>query len=179
MAAWQPTLEALVHERYPRLLARACLVTRSLADAEDLVQEALVATFSARARFTSLAEAEQYVRRALVTRSVDAERRRRSQQRVADRVAAEPERFAEIPVPGLTVPVEVALRELPARERACVVLRHLEDLSVRDTAALLRLSEGAVKRYTADGVAALAARLGVLLEAGTPTEDIYWRWTNA
>lgn len=45
--------------------------------------EALVAAFSAKARFGSLPEAEQYVRRALVTRSVDAGRRRRSQQRIA------------------------------------------------------------------------------------------------
>lgn len=77
------------------------------------------------------------------------------------------------------MPVEVALRELPARERACVVLRHLDDLSVRDTADVLRISEGAVKLYTADGVAALAARLGVPVEVGSPSEDIDWRRTHA
>lgn len=35
-------------------------------------------------------------------------------------------------MPGLTLEVERALRALPARERACVVLRHLEDVSVRE-----------------------------------------------
>lgn len=179
MAAWQSTLEALVRERYPRLLARACLVTQTLADAEDLVQEALVATFTARARFDSLGEAEQYVRRAMVTRSVDAERRRRSQQRIADRVAAEPERFGEVPVPGFTAAVDVALRALPARERACVVLRHLDDMSIQATADLLRISKGAVKRYTADGIAALAAHLRAPVETRTHAADIDWRRTNA
>lgn len=178
MNAWQPTLEALVRERYPRLVARALLVT-SAADAEDLVQEALVATFSARARFASLAEAEQYVRRAVVSRSIDAGRRRRTERRTTERVATEPERFAEITVPGLTASVEAALRELPARERACVVLRHLEDLSVRETADLLRLSEGAVKRYTADGVAALADRLGAQPATPSHTDELDWRWTGA
>ena len=43
-----------------------------------------------------------------------------------------------------------------------MVLRHLDDLSVRDTAALLGLSEGAVKRYVSDGVRALSARLDVV-----------------
>ena len=41
-----------------------------------------------------------------------------------------------------------------------MVLRHLDDLSVRETASLLGLSEGAVKRYVSDGVAALNAALG-------------------
>ncbi|MDC7122887.1 hypothetical protein OMK64_15235 [Cellulomonas fimi] len=40
------------------------------------------------------------------------------------------------------------------------MLRLVEDLSVRDTASALRLSEGAVKRYTADGLRRLDAALG-------------------
>lgn len=169
MAAWEPVLEALVRERYPRLVARARLVAPSAAEAEDVVQDALVATFSGRARFASVAEAEAYVRRAIASRSVDAGRRRARDQRTAARVGAEPVRADEIPVPGLTLEVERALRALPDRERACVVLRHLEDVSVRDTARLLRLSEGAVKRYTSDGVAALTAALAV----GPPSAE----WT--
>ena len=43
--------------------------------------------------------------------------------------------------------------------RACVVLRFLEDLSTRETAAALGLSEGTVKRYVSDGTRALAQLL--------------------
>ena len=53
-----------------------------------------------------------------------------------------------------------ALAALSPRERACVVLRQMEDLSVVETASALGLSEGAVKRYTSDGLARLNAALG-------------------
>ena len=73
---WEPMLEQVARERYPRLVARAMLLVASRADAEDLVQEALVTTFSSRARFESLGQAEQYVRRAIVSRFVDRTRKR-------------------------------------------------------------------------------------------------------
>lgn len=63
MAGWEPMLEVVARERYPHLVARALLLTRSRADAEDLVQDALVSTFGGRARFDTAAQAEQYVRR--------------------------------------------------------------------------------------------------------------------
>ncbi len=163
MARWEPLLERVAHERYARLVAYAMLLTRSRADAEDLVQDALVATFSGRARFATIAEAEAYVRRAVASRFVDAGRRRSAERRALARTGshAAPEAVAP-PTLGLAPEVEAALALLSPRERACVVLRHMEDLSVRDTAAVLRLSEGAVKRYVSDGV----ARLGAALDAG-------------
>jgi len=153
-------LERVAHERYPRLVAHAMLLVRSREQAEDLVQDALVATFTGKARFASLAEAEQYVRRAIVSRFMDAARKRGRERAALVRHAARPVVVPEPADASIADEVEDALANLPPRERACVVLRHLEDLSVRDTAALLRISEGAVKRYTADGVARLGASLG-------------------
>lgn len=160
MSRWEPMLERVAHERYPRLVAHAMLLVRSREHAEDLVQDALVATFTGKARFASLAEAEQYVRRAIVSRFMDAARKRGRERAALVRHAARPVVVPEPADASIADEVEDALAKLPPRERACVVLRHLEDLSVRDTAALLRISEGAVKRYTADGVARLGASLG-------------------
>lgn len=160
VARWEPLLDQLVRERRRALLARAVMVTGSQADAEDLLQDALVATFGSRARFSSVAAAEQYVRRAIVTRSIDAARSRASERRAVDRLAGMAAATVELPLVGLERDLVAALQSLTARERACVVLRHLEDLSVADTAATLGLSAGAVKRYTADGVARLNAALG-------------------
>ena len=159
-ARWQTVLEQLVDERYPRLLARATLVVAD-DDAEDLVQDALVATFASRARFTHVALAEQYVRRAIVSRSIDRARTAASERRAVERTVAEPVPVVEIELPGLQQDVVAALRALTPRQRACVVLRHVEDLSIAETADQLGLSQGAVKRYTADGTAALQRRLDV------------------
>ncbi|WP_307849393.1 sigma factor-like helix-turn-helix DNA-binding protein [Qaidamihabitans albus] len=47
------------------------------------------------------------------------------------------------------------LRELPPRQRATLVLRYFDELSVGETAAILRCSEGTVKSQTARGLATL------------------------
>lgn len=154
--AWEPLLEQLVRERYGRLLARAILLVGPGGDAEDLVQEALLATFGGRARLTSVEAAEQYVRRAIASRFVDRLRR--------DAREAAAHEKASLTTPGepseAATELEAALALLAPRERACVVLRHVEGLSVAETASHLRLSEGAVKRYTFDGLRTLNAALG-------------------
>jgi RNA polymerase sigma factor (sigma-70 family) len=164
--AWEGLLEQLVRERYPRLVGHALLMTSSRHDAQDLVQDALVSTFSSRAKFASVAQAELYVRRAIVSRSIDESRRRTRERAATQRLEARPVAPVVVEERGLGADVQRALQTLSPRERACVVLRQLEDLSVRETAAALGLSEGAVKRYTADGT----ARLDVAL--GTTTTDL-------
>lgn len=162
---WESLLEQVVRERYPRLVAHAMLVAPSRADAQDLVQEALISSFAGRARFGSVQQAEAYVRRAIVSRAVDASRRSSRELRAAGRVGALPAPPVVVEERGPGADVLRALATLGPRERACVVLRQMDDLSVRETASLLGLSEGAVKRYTADGIARLAAALG-----GDPAE---------
>ncbi|WP_426594856.1 RNA polymerase sigma factor [Cellulomonas sp. McL0617] len=160
MTTWEDLLEQVARERYGRLVAHATLVSASPADAQDLVQESLIAAFSSRARFGSVEQAEAYVRRAIASRAVDAGRRRTREARLLARAAAQaPMATAEVDLlPGADV--VRALATLSPRERACVVLRQMEDLSVTETSAVLGLSEGAVKRYTSDGLARLNAVLG-------------------
>jgi RNA polymerase sigma factor (sigma-70 family) len=165
---WEPLLEQVVRSRYPRLLSYATLLTGNRSDAQDVLQEAIVSAFSGRARFASEAEAEQYVRRAVATRSIDQARKRRTDRTAVGRLRGLREEVAHVESTALSRDVVAALAALPPRVRACVVLRHLEDLSVRETAQVLELSEGAVKRYTADGVAWLGARLG----ASTTSESV-------
>jgi RNA polymerase sigma-70 factor (ECF subfamily) len=52
-----------------------------------------------------------------------------------------------------------ALRSLPERQRECVVLRYLLELSTADTAETLGITSGSVKTHLSRGLAALHAAL--------------------
>lgn len=162
MAEWERVADVLMTERYPRLLARARMLVPSQDEAADLVQEALLKTFSRRRHFESVGQAEQYVRRTIVTLFADeAGRAGRERARWGRAASGAP---VAVPDPAVSVAASVdvsaALAGLAPRVRACVVLRYLEDLSIKETAARLGLSAGAVKRYVSDGIAALNASLG-------------------
>ncbi|WP_062515879.1 RNA polymerase sigma factor [Demequina gelatinilytica] len=151
--------EALCRERYGRLMALATMLAGP-DEAPDLVHDAMVAVFARHRRFASLDAADAYVRKAIATRFVDRGRKSSRHDATVRRVAAQTPR-AHSDRPAEPWPdLDAALQSLPPRERACVVLRFLDDMSVRDTAAALGLSEGAVKRYVSDGLSALNSRLG-------------------
>lgn len=160
--SWEPVAQVLMTERYGRLLARARVLGVSADEAGDLVQEALLRTFSRRRDFADVAAAEQYVRRAIVTAFADEAGRLGRERTRWERAGQGRPAVVDDPSAQVVVSAEVmtALAALAPRVRACVVLRFLEDLSVRDTAAQLGLSEGAVKRYVSDGIAALNQSLG-------------------
>jgi RNA polymerase sigma factor (sigma-70 family) len=157
MAEWEAVARELVDARYGILVGYARLVAGGAADAEDVVQDALISTFGRRRTFASVPEAEAYVRRAIVSRFIDGARRSSRTKRAP---------VTDTPVAGHAEGVErsldltAALATLTARERACVVMRHLDGLSVAETAQALGIAEGSVKRYVADGLAKLNARLG-------------------
>ena len=165
MAQWRDTMEQLVRDRERALLSYAYLVCGDPVQAQDLVQDALVRTFSReRPGLTSL-KAEAYVRRAITSTYVDGYRRQQRWQRVqhlfkADAVA--PDRFGQVEAGS---DVADALATLPPRVRACVVLRFFDDLTVPQIARQLGLAGGTVKRYLSDGLGQLELALGPLEDA--------------
>lgn len=163
VAGWPEALEALVRDRGAALVAYGCLLTGDRREAEDLFQDALVKTFARPAR--DVLAAEKYVRRTILTTYIDGFRRRKHWVAIRHLVAHdEPEPADPAAQAEARVDVATALRELTPRQRACVVLRHFDDLPLSDIAAALGVTEGAVKRYLFDATRALEARLGPLGE---------------
>jgi RNA polymerase sigma-70 factor (ECF subfamily) len=66
--------------------------------------------------------------------------------------------------------VRAAVLQLPARQRAAVVLHYLDDLSVSEVAAVLGCTEGTVKTHLSRARHALAVALGEL--TGEELDDV-------
>lgn len=141
-----------------RLLRTATLLCSGDAhQAEDLVQTALLRMYLAWPKIRADSR-DAYARRVLVNAHLD-ERRRPSFRH--ERTHADlPDVVAEDALPsGTEQTVFRALADLPQRMRAAIVLRHLHDVSVAETASVLGCSEGTVKSQTARGLAQLRAAL--------------------
>jgi RNA polymerase sigma factor (sigma-70 family) len=169
MASWQPLLMDLMRKRSHALVAYAGLFTGNTADAEDVVQEALIRTFSRGRRFESAAAAESYVRRAIPSVFIDHGRSATSAWRAHNRAIDRAPHSVDI---DAQVDVRRALTKLPPRERSCMVLRFFDDLTVPQIAAQLGLSDGAVKRYLSDASKRIAKELAVKADWESPPESV-------
>ncbi|MEN0130508.1 MAG: sigma-70 family RNA polymerase sigma factor [Brevundimonas sp.] len=170
MSDWEHVLDDLVRLRGPALVRHAYLLTGDVTAAEDLVQDAIVATFARRSRVRTPAAIEGYVRRAILTTYIDGYRRSRRWRDARHLLVRSDSVHGPESAVGDRADVVAALRTLAPRVRACVVLRFYEDLTVSEIAEQLGLSDGAVKRYLSDGMRALEAQLGPVRDRREPEE---------
>lgn len=143
-------------EVFERLFTRAYHVAWRIlghsGEAEDVAAEALARTLDHWKKVRSMAAPQGWVVRVATNLAIDAFRRRRW---VDDRVVdlAGPEATA---VPGddtdIRVDVHDLLRKLPQRQREVLTLRYLADLSEAETAAVLGIAQGTVKRHANRGI---------------------------
>jgi RNA polymerase sigma-70 factor (sigma-E family) len=133
-------------ERQLALLRTAVLLTGDRQRAEDLVQEALT---QVALRWRHLADGfpEAYARQVLVRRNISWWRKHRREVVVELREDAAVTRGPEHAVDRRLM-LDRALAVLTPRQRTLVVLRYYDDLTERDTAALLGISTGTVKSQT-------------------------------
>ncbi|MFI6228451.1 SigE family RNA polymerase sigma factor [Micromonospora echinospora] len=151
------SFDEFVRTRSPALLRSAYLLTTDRHAAEDLLQDVLERLYARWRRARGAPDA--YARRILVNRAIDRWRwrGRRREAALADlEVPAAGDHAEEVVVRQFVL---AALRTLPPRQRAAVVLRYLDDLSEAETAQVMRCSVGAVKSHTARGLARLRAGL--------------------
>ncbi|MDP9861886.1 MULTISPECIES: SigE family RNA polymerase sigma factor [Streptosporangium] len=148
---------AFVAARGTSLLRVAYLACGDERDAEDLLQTALERTYRKwdRVRHDS---PEPYVRRVIVNTAISRARRRAILRILPTHTPP------ELPVGETDVDLRHvlmdALRALPPRQRAVVVLRYWEDLGETQTAEILGCSVGTVKSQASKALTKLRSALG-------------------
>ncbi|MEV4759013.1 SigE family RNA polymerase sigma factor [Micromonospora sp. NPDC049559] len=147
-----------VAARSAALLRTAYLLAGDWATAEDLLQTALTKTYLAWKRLGEIEAVEPYARRVLVNTATSWWRRRWHGERPTEVL---PERAAPDQIEEQLDRDALwrHVRELPARQRAVLVLRFYEDLSEAQTAELLGISPGTVKSQTSRALGTLRRRL--------------------
>lgn len=154
MGSGDEAFQHFVAHRSAALLRTAFLLTGDRAAAEDLLQTALLKTYRHWRRLDNRDDPVAFVRKVMVTTNVSWLRRRQSTEQV---VAVLPERLAPDEHDTVSERDQVwqALRRLPPRMRAVIVLRFYEDLTEAATARLLGCSLGTVKSQTSRGLTRL------------------------
>lgn len=165
--SWDEVATRLVVERGDALSRYAYLLTGSVDDAADLVQDALVRTFGTPRFGLTLPRAEAYVRRAILNQVIDRSRRAGTWRRVRHLAVAPATVDSSAAASDERLDLFGRVRELPPRQAACIVLRYYDDLTVDGIARVLGISSGAVKRYLSDGLRTLSSSID---PAGTRSE---------
>ncbi|HYQ63008.1 MAG TPA: SigE family RNA polymerase sigma factor [Actinophytocola sp.] len=153
-----------VRQALPGLLRYGHMLTGNPHDAADLVQtvlERIGARWQTIVRGTG--DPVAYARRAMANTHVSRWRRSKRESLLAQ--------FPDTPDtprddPFENEPLWEALRGLPPRQRAVLVLRYYEEMSEAEIAAVLGVSRGTVKSQASKAMATLRGRLGAPVRGG-------------
>ncbi|MET7284381.1 SigE family RNA polymerase sigma factor [Streptomyces sp. NPDC005573] len=157
-----------VAARSRSLLHTAYLLTGDWEKGRDLLQTALASTARRWSKLRDREQPEIYVRKALYHAQVDRFRllswgRETVTDTLPDRPSGQAADLADTVVQRQAV--MAALRRLPRRQRAVIVLRYFEDRPDSEIATILGVAQGTVRSQTHKALASLRATLA---EAGQP-----------
>ena len=163
-------MRALVAAKLPRVFGLAVRMLRDTAEAEDVVQEAMLRVWRhagdwrpGRARF------ETWLHTVVLNLCRDRLRRRRdvTGDALPETPDPAPDPQAELLEAERGRAVAAAIAALPERQREAILLVHYQDLSGGEAAAALGVSVEALESLLARGRRTLRARLGPSRENGT------------
>ncbi|TNM41152.1 SigE family RNA polymerase sigma factor [Nocardioides albidus] len=148
--------------QWPRLYRMARAVAGDDATAEDAVQAAFARAYASWGRVRRADHPEAYLRR-MVLNEILGLRRRAWARRERPHASVDGGLTTEAPDRAITERDRMwsAVRDLPPRQRAVIVLRYYEDLSEEQIATALGCSRGTVKSQAAAALANLR-RCGAL-----------------
>lgn len=144
------SFRAVVEQHKRPLYALAYDLTGSHHDAEDLSQDVFLKAYRARQRFRGEAQLSTWLYRITVNTYLNQRRKKALRFRTlwgdfdeTTHPAETTDQQAE--TAAMRQHVEAALDQLSPRERAAFVLRHYHDLSLKEVAATMDISDGTVK----------------------------------
>jgi RNA polymerase sigma-70 factor (sigma-E family) len=140
--------------RWPMLVRLAYGLTGDRGHAEDLAQAALARAYAAWGRVRRAEDPDAYVRRILINLNNRRFRRQRIDERSSE-VLPEPAVADATGQADQRSDLLAALRDLPPRQRAVVVLRYWDGLTEAQAAAVLGCSVGNVKSQASRALAKL------------------------
>ena len=155
----EAAFRAFVEERQTMLRRRAYLLCGSWADGDELVQEALARVYVAWPRIAEGAQTA-YTRRTMMNLYLNDQRKRRRE--VLTDEAPEPLPSHAVGTDHdreLAMTLTDLLKGLPEKQRAVLVLRFWEDLTVPQIAECTGVAEGTIKSQISRALAALRDRL--------------------
>ena len=160
-AGEQSAARALTERHAPRVFALARRMLADTAEAEDVAQEAMLRLWKVAPEWEDRAAVGTWLYRVASNLCIDRLRKRRPMSgtpvpEVADEA---PGALGRLEARDRAAALETALAGLPERQRVAIVLRHFEDRSNPEIAAVLELSVEAVESLLARGRRALAAAL--------------------
>ena len=155
-----------VEQHTDSLLTTAYLLTRDRSAAEELVQDALVALYPQWRKVQAADSAPAYVRRSVVNRFLNQQRRRRPGIELVSR--PEPGDLRDFTA-GVADRDQVrqVLATLPERQRAAVVLRYFYDYSDQQIADALQCRIGTARSLISRALAGMRAGATTDTPSGT------------
>ena len=160
-------VSALFDRNYTSLCRLAYVILGDRAQAEEMVMEAMLKTLGGWARIRDVERIDAYLKRTVINLCRSKIRRKMIENRVNEvqhhrDESKAPDWDAERHETSRLV--MEAVRQLPERQKAAVVLRYFEDLPEAQIAEVLDCSVGTVKSQLSKARAKLEKTLGVSLE---------------
>ncbi len=138
-------MEELYRREFGSLVRFGVAVTGDLHRGEEVAQQAFIQVWDRLDDLRDSTAGGAYLRKTLLNLVRHNSRRRATEQRVVRPVS---DRHDRQPDHASRMVMVQALRRLPLRQRACVVLRYYDDLTEAQTAEILGVSVGTVKSQT-------------------------------
>jgi RNA polymerase sigma-70 factor (ECF subfamily) len=166
------TLERLVSQHGNRIFQLAYRLTRSTADAEDVLQDVFFKLYRSWPQVTTCGNLEGWLTRVVTNACIDLLRSRQCRGSTAG-----PASLARLSAPSVCPgraleerefdeKLQAALEELPPREMAALILFDHEGLKAKEVGRILNVTEGTVRRYVFEARRKVKDRLTPYLRGG-------------